>query len=90
MLAEAVQEMLMQYHHGILRLFPAIPKTWQEEGCSFKGFYLNKDIKVSAALGNGKIECIIENTIDGQELQVLAFGKLKTVCLQKGQNILIF
>lgn len=90
MLAEAVQEMLMQYHHGILRLFPATPKTWEEQGCSFKGFYLDKDVQVSASLTSGKIECNIENNGEAKELKVFVFGEIKTVYLQSGRNELVF
>ena len=88
--ADALQEMLMQYHHGILRLFPAIPKTWKEQGCSFKGFYLNKDVKVNASLKNGKIECNIENNGEARALQVVVFDRLRTVYLQSGKNSITF
>ena len=90
MFAEAVQEMLMQYHHGILRLFPAIPKTWQEEGCSFRGFYLNKDIIVGASLTNNKIECTIENKGEAQELPIFALGEVKSFFVKNGENKITF
>jgi hypothetical protein len=71
-------------------LFPAIPKRWCEEGCSFRGFYLNKDIIVGASLTNNKIECTIENKGEAQELPIFALGEFKSFFVKNGENKITF
>ena len=84
MYAEAIGEMLMQYHHEVLRLFPAIPKEWGC-GCSFRGFAIDANTHISASVCDGVIEC--EITVDTErELQIEAFGVVHTVKLCAGKN----
>ena len=70
MLAEALQEMLMQCHDGVIRLFPAVPASWLED-CSFDGFLAFGNVKVSAVAKGGKVVSV----------DLLA-RKDGTVCLQ--------
>jgi alpha-L-fucosidase 2 len=91
MLAEAVDEMLMQYHHKKLRLFPAVPESWKVgEGCAFCGFKINSTLSVSASLRDGKINCVIENLGEECTLDVVCFGKIYSVRLNCGTNELNF
>ena len=90
MFNDAVQEMLMQYHHNILRLFPAIPDEWKKEGCSFKGFYLNKNIIISASIKNEEIICEIDNRTDKQFLTIYAFNKMDNFVINRGINVFKF
>lgn len=84
MYAEAIGEMLMQYHHEVLRLFPAIPKEWGC-GCSFRGFAIDANTHISASVCDGVIEC--EITVDTERaLQIEAFGVVHTVKLCAGKN----
>ncbi|HJD94160.1 MAG TPA: hypothetical protein K8W07_04165 [Bacteroides togonis] len=50
--ASGVQEMLLQSHTGIIRLFPAIPKDWQN--VSFKKLRAVGAFVVSAKIENGR------------------------------------
>ena len=88
MFAEAIDEMLMQYHHGILRLFPALPKAW-ESGCSFNGFAINSDVRVGASISSSLIECEIVSEKEC-ELTLEAFGEVYKVNLLAGVNKLKF
>lgn len=54
--AAGVQEMLLQSHNGVLRIFPAIPAAWKNlrfENLRAEGAFL-----VSAVMKNGRIEQI--------------------------------
>jgi len=51
MLMDAVQEMCMQSHGGLLQIFPAIPASWQE--AAFKDLRAEGAFKVSAKREGG-------------------------------------
>jgi alpha-L-fucosidase 2 len=51
--ASGLQEMLIQSHTGIIRVFPAVPASWKE--ASFKNLRAEGAFLVSAELKNGKI-----------------------------------
>lgn len=54
--ASAIQEMLIQSHTGIIRLFPAIPSTWQD--VSFDTLRAQGAFLVSAKRSRGILGCI--------------------------------
>ena len=54
MMAEALQEMLMQCYDGVIRLFPAVPQGWMQD-CSFEGLLAFGNVKVSAVAKGGKV-----------------------------------
>ncbi len=63
--ASAVQEMLIQSHTGVVRLFPAIPDDWQNT--SFNDLRTYGAFLVSAKMENSSIgEVKIEAEADGQ------------------------
>lgn len=88
MYAEAIDEMLMQYHHGVLRLFPAIPKAWNGK-CSFHGFKIDAKTCVGACAFDNKIECEIRAD-ESKEILIEAYGILHSVILECGTNKLEF
>jgi len=51
--ASGLQEMLLQSHTGIIRVFPAIPAAWKE--CSFENLRAEGAFLVSAILKQGKV-----------------------------------
>ena len=53
--ADAIQEMLMQCYDGVVRVFPAIPATWREDGCAFEGLLSFGGVKVSAAIEEERV-----------------------------------
>ena len=84
MYAEAIDEMLMQYHNGLLRLFPAIPKAW-ESGCSFNGFMLDMNTGVSASIASDTVECEIYSA-DAKSILIEVFGRVSSLELNAGTN----
>ena len=62
--ASGIQEMLLQSHTDVIRLFPAIPKGWSD--ISFSGFRTEGGYLVTAELANGELsEVLIKATVDG-------------------------
>ena len=53
---DALQEMLMQEHEGVLELLPAIPKGWKS--LSFKKFRSHEGLLVSLKLSRGRIKSL--------------------------------
>ncbi|QJD87118.1 glycosyl hydrolase family 95 catalytic domain-containing protein [Cohnella herbarum] len=54
--ADALQEMLLQTNLGVIRLFPAIPRSWQMNGAEFQRFRGEMGVLVSAKIFAGKLE----------------------------------
>jgi alpha-L-fucosidase 2 len=54
--AEAVHEMLMQSHGGIIRIFPAVPEKWTS--VSFRNLRAEGGWVVSASLTDGRMDTI--------------------------------
>lgn len=67
--ASAIQEMLMQSHTGIIRVFPAIPEGWKE--ASFDKMRAIGGFLVSASYQNGKVQSITIQSEKGGILKVL-------------------
>ncbi|MBT4411958.1 MAG: hypothetical protein HOC82_19135, partial [Bacteroidetes bacterium] len=62
--ASGIQEMLLQSHTDVIRIFPAIPKDWSD--ISFSSFRTEGGYLVSAELANGELsEVLIKATVDG-------------------------
>lgn len=85
--AAGVQEMLIQSHSGVIRLFPAIPADW--ETAAFHNFRAEGGFIISAAYKMGEAEYVeVEATNQGE--LVLAWGpngKVIRVEMEKGQKI---
>ena len=54
--ASAIQEMLLQSHTGIIRVFPALPESWQN--VSFQNLRAMGAFLVSATYRNGKTDSV--------------------------------
>lgn len=67
--ASAIQEMLLQSHTGIIRVFPAIPEGWRE--ASFDKMRAIGGFLVSADYQNGKVQYITILSEKGGILKVL-------------------
>lgn len=64
--ASALQEMLLQSHDGIIRVFPAIPQEWKN--VSFRSLRAEGAFLISATLSNGKIREVSIASEKGGEL----------------------
>ena len=67
--ASAIQEMLLQSHTGIIRVFPAIPEGWREAG--FDKMRAVGGFLVSADYRNGKIQDVTIQSEKGGVLKIL-------------------
>lgn len=83
--AAGVQEMLLQSHTGIIHVFPAIPKSW--ENASFKNLRAMGAFLVSAELKNGVLDSINIHSEKGGTLKVKnTFGESYSL-LYKGEIV---
>ncbi|MBI2190395.1 MAG: hypothetical protein HYU36_00245, partial [Planctomycetes bacterium] len=54
--AAGLQEMLLQSHHGIIRVFPAVPEEWEE--ASFNTLRAEGALLVSARRSRGQVQLV--------------------------------
>jgi len=66
--ASAIQEMLLQSHHGIIKVFPAIPASWNS--VSFHHLRAEGAFIISANRENGKLNDITIISEKGGELNM--------------------
>lgn len=66
--AAGVQEMLLQSHTGVVKIFPAIPESWQE--ASFTTLRARGAFLVSATLSKGEVTSIEVTSEAGGELKI--------------------
>ncbi|MCL2512625.1 MAG: glycoside hydrolase family 95 protein [Oscillospiraceae bacterium] len=55
---DAVQEMLLYCENGELRVFPAVPEQWAQDGAYFETLRAKGAVLVSSAIKNGKVRYI--------------------------------
>ncbi len=100
--AAGVQEMLIQSHSGIVKLFPAIPKDWKE--LSFSKLRTEGAFLVSAEMKNGNLSKVVikaeaggtiklDNTfLDGKyifKLKKITGNKQIEISMKKGEEIIL-
>jgi alpha-L-fucosidase 2 len=66
--AAGVQEMLLQSHDGVLRIFPSVPEAWQHVG--FTGLRAEGAFVISATRSAGKLVELVVQSEKGGELRV--------------------
>lgn len=66
--ASAIQEMLLQCHTGVIRVFPALPESWQE--ASFQNMRAIGGFLVSADYQEGKVKRISIHSEKGGWMKV--------------------
>jgi len=88
--AAGVQEMLIQSHSGVVRLFPAIPEDWKN--VSFSQLRTEGGFLISSQMINGELEYIeVEATADGEiRIAMGSEGKPTTRVLNKGEIIRLY
>ena len=64
--ASAIQEMLIQSHTGVVRLFPAIPENWED--AAFENLRTYGAFLLSADMKNGNVEQVIIHSEKGGEV----------------------
>jgi alpha-L-fucosidase 2 len=77
--ASAVQEMLVQSHTGVIKLFPAIPSDWQD--VSFSTLRTRSAFLVSATMENGQVNKVEITSEKGGEIVLEnPFGDAEFAC----------
>lgn len=66
--AAGIQEMLLQSHSGIVRIFPAIPEEWQQ--VSFNSLRTEGAFLISSSMDKGEIVNIDIESEKGGELRI--------------------
>ena len=97
--AAGVQEMLLQSHTGVIRVFPAIPSAWQE--ASFENLRAQGAFLVSATMKEGQVSELRIRAEQGGRLRLMLpaslvhavkdgaslNGELFETDMQKGEEI---
>lgn len=85
--ASAIQEMLLQSHTGIIRVFPAIPEHWRN--ASFRDMRAMGAFLVSAIYKDGNVEKIIVRSEKGGTMKIFNpfTCKVDTKSMKAGETI---
>lgn len=74
--ADALQEMMVGTEDNTIRIFPAVPARWLEEGCSFEDLRGEKGVLISAWAENGTVSCVqLCPAYDGEYILVSPWGE---------------
>ncbi|NOU88714.1 hypothetical protein GC102_23610 [Paenibacillus sp. LMG 31460] len=84
--ADALREMLLQNHEGFIRLFPAIPDEWKQNGVSFRRFRGGMGSLVSAEIANGRLLYVTLEADRDVRLQVLNCFDAEELEIAQGEN----
>ena len=84
--ASGIQEMLLQSHTGIIRVFPAIPQAWKN--VSFKDLRAMGAFLVSASMEDGELVRLTVRSEKGGVAKILnpATGKIEEYQLKAGES----
>lgn len=87
--AAAIQEMLLQSQRGVLRVFPAIPKSWQE--VEFTTLRTEGAFLVSATLSKGRVTRLEIYSEKGGPVRLISPFIQEEITLQTkpGENIVL-
>ena len=87
--AAAIQEMLLQSHTGIIRVFPAIPEAWRE--ASFRNMRAMGAFLVDADYENGKVKKVVVRSERGGLLKIVNpfTGKVMEKEMEAGEEMIV-
>ena len=85
--ASGVQEMLLQSHTGVVKVFPAIPKAWKN--VSFDHLRAMGAFLISAKMEDGKVVRLSVYSEQGGDLTILSpmSGKIEKYQMKKGETL---
>jgi alpha-L-fucosidase 2 len=67
--AAGIQEMLLQSHNGLIRIFPAIPDSWEE--VEFENFLAEGEFIISAVRKEGTLRSVSITSEAGGRIKIL-------------------
>jgi len=68
--AGAVNEIMLQSHKGIIKVFPCVPTRWKNKNLSFNGLFAEVGFKVSSKYENGEIPRIEMESLAGAKCRL--------------------
>lgn len=85
--ASAIQEMLLQSHTSVIRIFPALPESWEQ--ASFHGLRARGAFIIDADYDGGQVQKVVIRSEKGGTLKVLNpfTGKVEERSTQPGDII---
>ena len=87
-LARSLQDMLLQSHNNLIRVFPAIPTAWSS--AVFHNLRAEGAFLVSANAQAGQTQWIRIKSLAGEPCRVLVGGQVKELQLAKGEERLLY
>lgn len=87
--AAAIQEMLLQSHTGIIRVFPAIPEAWRDASSGICGRWA--PFLVDADYENGKVKKVVVRSERGGLLKIVNpfTGKVMEKEMEAGEEMIV-
>jgi hypothetical protein len=86
-LARSLQDMLLQSHSNLIRVFPAVPAAWTN--AVFHNLRAEGAFLVSAERKNGKTPWVRIKSLAGEPCRVWMDGQVKELRLAKGEEIIL-
>ncbi len=83
-LARSLQDMLLQSHNNLIRVFPAVPTAWTNT--VFHNFLAEGAFLVSAEWKNGKTQWVRVKSLAGEPCRIRFNGKIYELRLAKGEE----
>ena len=87
-LARSLQDMLLQSHNNLIRVFPAVPTAWSS--AVFHNLRAEGAFLVSAERQAGQTQWIRIKSLAGEPCRVLVGGQVKELRLVKGEERLLY
>jgi len=81
--ADALQEMLLQTHNGVISVFPAIPESWRKYGAAFGSFRGENGILVSSSIKNMEVEFISLEAQNAGTFKIKNVFNSEKLCIRK-------
>ena len=87
--AAAIQEMLLQSHTGVIKVFPALPTSWKE--VSFRNLRAVGAFLVSASYSNGKVVSITVTSEKGGRMRLdnPFTGEITEKMMKPGETVIV-
>ncbi|MCZ8510964.1 hypothetical protein O9H85_00640 [Paenibacillus filicis] len=87
--ADALQEMLLQNYDGVIRVFPAVPAEWKNQGVSFERLRGGKGSLISAEWSKGLLQYIQLEAEQDAEFSVLNQFENGKLILEKANERIV-
>jgi len=83
-LARSLQDMLLQSHNNIIRVFPAVPAAWTN--AAFHNFLAEGAFLVSAERKNGRTQWVRVKSLAGEPCRIQFDGNIHELRLAQGEE----